>query len=198
MNGVCKSYKMNDPMTWADFKDMPDDLKVSYITALRKRFGCPDKYIAEMMGVGARYLILILKDLGCSAGYGSPKKWDKEGFYAWMSGAEKAVKSCEVEIESEDAVSEAVEEAVSEVEDSLVDIRPDGEAPMCGHEEAESNIGECSNHICKCKSHVMPVIPKRGSMTFEHNDADDALATIKSLLNNMKVNIAISWECVNE
>lgn len=44
--------------------------------------------------------------------------------------------------------------------------------------------------------HYMPVIPKKGSMTFEYNNADDALATIKCLLSNAKVNLTISWECV--
>jgi DNA-binding transcriptional regulator YiaG len=44
--------------------------------------------------------------------------------------------------------------------------------------------------------HYMPVIPKSGSMTFEHNSADDALATIKALLSCAKVNLSISWECI--
>lgn len=44
--------------------------------------------------------------------------------------------------------------------------------------------------------HFMPVIPKKGNMSFEYNYADDALATIKCLLSNAKVNLTISWECV--
>lgn len=41
----------------------------------------------------------------------------------------------------------------------------------------------------------MPVIPKKGSMTFENNNADDALQTIKVLLSNARVNLSITWEC---
>ena len=30
MNGKCETYRMNDPMTWEQFKAMPDDLKVCW------------------------------------------------------------------------------------------------------------------------------------------------------------------------
>ena len=31
MNGECKSFRLNDPMVWKEFKSMPDDLKITYI-----------------------------------------------------------------------------------------------------------------------------------------------------------------------
>ena len=30
MNGECKSYRLNDPMMWEEFKKLPDDIKTMY------------------------------------------------------------------------------------------------------------------------------------------------------------------------
>ena len=46
MNGECKSYRLNDPMAWKEFKSMPDDLKITYINLLRKKFNVPGTSIA--------------------------------------------------------------------------------------------------------------------------------------------------------
>ena len=32
MNGEVKSYHLNSPMLWSEFKSMPDDIQVLYIT----------------------------------------------------------------------------------------------------------------------------------------------------------------------
>lgn len=50
-NGECKSYRMNDPMTWEQFKGLPDDLKVCYIKAIRNKYKVPDIILATCMGV---------------------------------------------------------------------------------------------------------------------------------------------------
>ena len=50
MNGEVKSYRLNDPMTWEEFKAMPDDIMTSYIKLIRERFGASDTAIANMMG----------------------------------------------------------------------------------------------------------------------------------------------------
>ena len=55
---------------------------------------------------------------------------------------------------------------------------------------------ESGVYICDNEYHRLPVIPRNGTMTFEHNNADDALATMKSILSNVKVNLTISWEVV--
>ena len=35
MSGECKSYRLNSPMSWDEFKAMPDDIKITYIKLLR-------------------------------------------------------------------------------------------------------------------------------------------------------------------
>lgn len=99
MSGECKSYRLNDPMSWDEFKSMPDDLKVTYINGIRERFGAPDKYIAEMFGISQGQLGLYLHDLKLEAN-AKVESWEKESFLAWRSGADTTlVKENEPEVE---------------------------------------------------------------------------------------------------
>ena len=74
MNGECKSYRLNSPMTWQEFRSMPDDIKVTYIKLLREKFSCPDSKIGEMMGASKDQVSLMFKKLGLNQG-----KTKKEG-----------------------------------------------------------------------------------------------------------------------
>lgn len=90
MNGECKSYRLNDPLTWQEFISMPDDLKVTYIKLLRQKYNVPDKYIAEMFGINKDYIHRKFKSLGLGREIKtSHPKWDKDGFYAWWHGVDK-------------------------------------------------------------------------------------------------------------
>lgn len=93
MSGECIEYKsLKKPMNWEEFKELPNDIKKEYIKSIREKFGAPDQYIAEMFGVCARTLSLFLKDLNLNAGKESgngKRKWEKEKFYAWRSGADE-------------------------------------------------------------------------------------------------------------
>lgn len=92
MSGECKSYRLNEPMAWKEFKAMPDDIKVTYIKLLRQKFNVPVTYIAKMMGVTESSVRMELKKFGLTEGKGSrsgKSKWDKEGFLAWANGVDK-------------------------------------------------------------------------------------------------------------
>lgn len=72
MSGECIKYaSLKVPMSWDEFKALPNDLKKEYITSIRDRFDAPDKYIAEMLGVSCHTLGLHLRDIGLGVG----KKW---------------------------------------------------------------------------------------------------------------------------
>lgn len=92
MNGECKSYRLNDPMAWKEFKSMPDDIKITYVKLLRQKFNAPVRYIAEMLGIGKETFSREINRLGISEGKhsrGRCTQWDKEGFYAWWKGVDK-------------------------------------------------------------------------------------------------------------
>lgn len=83
MNGEIETYRMNDPLTWAEFKKLPDDIKVLYIKALVQRYDVPIANMAEMFGVHHTNLRNLLKEIGCKLPRRGKHEWDKEGFYAW-------------------------------------------------------------------------------------------------------------------
>ncbi len=92
MSGECKSFRLNEPMAWKEFKAMPDDVKVTYIKLLQQKFNVPFVHIGKMLGCTQRTISLEIIRLGLSEGKnckGRSKKWDKDGFYAWVNGVKK-------------------------------------------------------------------------------------------------------------
>lgn len=90
MNGECKSYRLNEPMMWKEFKQLPDDIKTMYIKGIREKYDIPDKYLAEAMGVASSTFCKWMKCLGCTLGVrmglkGDAWKETEQGlaFYKW-------------------------------------------------------------------------------------------------------------------
>ena len=51
MNGECKVYNLNKPMSYSNFCAMPVDLRIKYLEMLRDKFGANQTEISKMMGV---------------------------------------------------------------------------------------------------------------------------------------------------
>lgn len=122
MNGECVKYaSLKKPMTWAEFKQLPDDLKVTYIKRLREQFNVPDAEIAKMFDVGATgTLWRWFRTLGLNKGVGSggkAKTWNKEGWLAWLHGVDpEAVEPSETPVPEEVPVEENDISATEEIE----------------------------------------------------------------------------------
>lgn len=58
------TYQLGAPMSWKEFKALPDDLKRQYIRSLRDRFNVNAVKLAEMFGVSECYMRGFLRDLG--------------------------------------------------------------------------------------------------------------------------------------
>lgn len=113
LNGDVKSYKLNDPMKWHEFKSMPEDLQVSYIKLLKSKFGVPNKKIGDMLGVHPVTFSKQAKKLGItSERRGASTRWDRDGFYAWMGG----VKAEEVPAVNEETAQMVAPSFVESVE----------------------------------------------------------------------------------
>ena len=91
MNGEVKSYRLNDPMTWQEFKALPDDIKVVYIKGIRERFRVSDSKIFAMFGVrqaaGQHYFAKLGLTLGRAHRFVDS---DNHGFAEWVGGASDA------------------------------------------------------------------------------------------------------------
>ena len=85
LSGECKTYRMNAPMSWKEFEEMPDDLKVMYIKSLRKKFSTPDAAIADMLGVDHTAFNSAIVQLKLHRGSIDIPDWDKDGFSSWRS-----------------------------------------------------------------------------------------------------------------
>ena len=97
MNSEIETYRLNDPLTWQEYKAMPDDIRAIYIKAIRQRYNAPDSQIAKIMGAPQQTFSHEIRRLSISKGKGKQGSWDKEGFFAWRHGviapAEKTEKS---------------------------------------------------------------------------------------------------------
>ena len=87
MNGECKSYRMNDPMKWDEFKKMPEDLQIAYIKAIRQQFNAPDTEITKMMGVTHSWATKYFKKLGLALGKNHKRgHFEKDAWTRWVNG----------------------------------------------------------------------------------------------------------------
>lgn len=166
MNGEVKCYRLNDPMTWAEFTKMPDDIRITYIKLIREKFGTPDQHIGRMLGVCQKTFSTEAIRLGVAAGKGSfKKKWDKDGFYAWCSGAEFPAPAAEAEENGETTET----------------------APVCVENECEETP------VSQGNQEPFPVVPECGKLVFECR-ASQALAVLEKILGDEYIRLSIAWD----
>ena len=56
MNGDVKKYRLNEPMSWAQFKEMPLDLQQEYLNFLVSNFKVGAYILSNMFGIDARVI----------------------------------------------------------------------------------------------------------------------------------------------
>lgn len=185
MNGECKYYRMNDPITWDEFKALPDDLKKLYIKNLKDKFNVPNSAFAEMFGVHQSLVGRYFKCLGISDSARGRVAWNKEGFLAWRHGVPaEGVRPSETPVDSEET---PVEPIVTVKE--LAPMYPLVEMSNNETKETESSNSACTETHC--------LVPMCGDMTFEGN-AHDILRTIGQLLNGKNVHLNVKWDVLED
>jgi hypothetical protein len=167
MNGEAKAYRLNEPMNWEEFREMPDDLKVIYIQAIRDKYKVSDTRIANMMGVSQMTFSKTVRKLGIGLGRGTGHaNADNDGFLAWCNGLPVA------------------ENPVEEIpaDEYLEDVE-------------EQEIEEVAEEVCEPVDIWTPVraIPCSGSMTFV-GVAQNALRSVSDILGTANVRMTITWE----
>lgn len=130
MNGEVKTYQMNKPISYAEFKKYPNDLKITYIQNLRKRFDVPDIEIARKMGCPKSTLGLLLKNLGCSGKRRGAHRWNKDSWEKWWNGDSDelaiAVSCDDLVANMRDYVRAEAEECDSQPTEPVVESEVDG------------------------------------------------------------------------
>ena len=110
LNGPTRTWKLDEPMLWKDFKEMPEEIQREYLLKLRDHFHASDQAIGDMMGVAYMTVCRCRKSLGISTP-GTRNKMSKaqtEAFCNWIERS--AVPAPEPDEEPEPApVSEQTE-----------------------------------------------------------------------------------------
>ncbi len=92
MNSDVASYNLNQPMSWAEYKKLPDDLKEQYLRKLRERYGATAAAIGKMMGVNRVTVSRELESFGIPAAkQGTRQSPEWENFVRYGTPMAKAV-----------------------------------------------------------------------------------------------------------
>lgn len=170
MNGEVKSYRLNEPMRWSEFKSMPDDVRVIYIQAIRQKYGVSDSQIAKMLGAAQTSFSKEVIRLGINFGRRCKNSvvFDKEAWIAWCNGITP------IPVKGE-FVDQAADEPEAEVQ-----------------EEAAEEITFAPKPVEEVK-----VIPRSGNMVFEGR-VEDIMRSVETILGGAKVHISITWDVAQE
>ena len=165
MNGEVKTYSLNRPMRWKEFKLLPDDLRREYIENLQKRFGVMQKDLAVMFGVSVNSVGLETKKLGIKFPHrGGWANTNNGGFRAFCAEEPKA-----------DPVEAPTGTKPSEPEDE----EPPEEVKATKAPPVQNKLGA----------------PKSGSLCFENTTTTEALNLVFSVLGSVSIaRLSVSWE----
>lgn len=87
LNGPVTSYDMGKPMTYQNFKKMPEDLQRAYLQGIIERFHPTQRIIGELWGISHDSVGIWLRKLGVSpaGGRGKRSNFDKDAWEAWIA-----------------------------------------------------------------------------------------------------------------
>ncbi len=197
MNGECKSYRLNDPMKWKEFKYMPQDLQRDYITALRNRFGANNNVLFEMLGIsraaGSKYFAKI----GLSLGKGkTPGKFDEEAWTRWVNGLPAA--PVEESVVDEAAIQEYAEkdiESIRELCEALQNIKEDPVRELCKAPDAD--ISDLPSGVSYIRVPQYDTGNRAsissGTLSFSGN-VYDILQRLGTIIGNENVEMTVVWD----
>ena len=217
MNGDVKSYNLNKPMTWEEFRRMPQDLQIMYIKKLRNEFGVPDIVLSKAMGVCKSSFSKAMRDLNLSLGKSAGatgKKWlnseKSSKFYEYwnkFSKKDESIKEESVE-EKNEAVeemdiseafaqigtyaTEGLAEGVKRYDDSSTKITND---PVTIPEPSQNyylahDLDKYAVSNTNEPSHI--TIPTGGRLSFDCK-FDDAVKVLESILSGTNVRLNVDW-----
>ena len=218
MNGDVKSYNLNRPMTWKEFRSMPQDLQIMYIKKLRNEFGVPDSVLGKAMGVCKSSFSKAMRDLNLSIGKSAGatgRQWlNSEKSFKFSEYWNKFENKKEDIIEEESAkdetenveetdiskafaqigtyVTEGLAEGINKHDDPSTKITND---PATIPEPSQSyylahELDKYAVSSTNEPSHI--TIPTGGRLSFDCK-FDDAVKVLESILSGTNVRLNVDW-----
>ena len=218
MNSDVKSYNLNKPMTWKEFRSMPQDLQIMYIKKLRNEFGVPDIVLGKAMGICKSSFSRAMSELNLSLGKcagAKGKQWlDSEKSFKFFEywnkfNKEKAVE--ENSIEDEEEIESTKEESISKEFAQIGTYVADGFTKAINeHDDLSTNTTNdpvtipkpsqscyVANNLDKYAvsstnepEHI--AIPTGGRLSFDCK-FDDAIKVLESILSGTNVRLNVDW-----
>lgn len=151
MNGDVNIYKLNEPMSWKEFKMMPDDIQSQYLNGIISKYDPDAITMARMFKTTPETVRRRMKELGIKpkkGGHYVPNRND--AFLAWWHG---------ISSESGGAVENAAEPDKVEEVKTIAELPGRKLAPLSGHMTlcgTPAEIGETiasflGNECIKCE-----------------------------------------------
>lgn len=105
MSGECMSYRLNEPMKWAEFKAMPEDIQRQYVQLLRERYGVSNSNLADMFETSRPAASKQFSMLGLEHSKKGAKVRDKEGWEKFLErGSAETEQNAEKDLEQQDEI----------------------------------------------------------------------------------------------
>lgn len=188
MNSEVKSYNLNKPMSWTDFRNMPKDLQITYIKKLRNNYDVPDAILAESFGISQSYISQFLASLGLGSGLNAGAKrkgWRKsekaKRFYAWWSQGEYDTAKVN-DISTIKVSSNEITNVVSKDTDSIA---------------VTDYTTEVKHFIDAVRAPSL--IPNGGALTFDSTTIEEAAKVLSEILGeSTKVSLRVDWAVLKE
>lgn len=199
MNGDVKSYNLNRPMTWEEFRNMPQDLQIMYIKKLRNEFGVPDIVLSKAMGVCKSSFSKAMRDLNLSLGKSAGatgKQWlnseKSSKFSEYWNKFENKKEDALEKVIVEDEAEAAEENGADDTDISEMNYGTD----KLFHYATKYNSGRYPSttvdHVVE-PDHV--AIPTGGRLSFDCK-FDDAVKVLESILSGTNVRLTVDWVVV--
>lgn len=163
MNGECKTYRLNSPMKWTEFKIMPLEHQETYLKLLRQRYNVSDAQLAKMFGVAQSTATHYLKKVGLnrSGVFSGKEEWDKEGFWRWANGvpAETAEEIPVVQFDTNDQI-EAVHDKIEAAEKQIEELEFVPELGICEPETTPELLNKILEEVEQEKNQENVAMPE--------------------------------------
>lgn len=119
--GDVVSYKMNEPLKWKEFCELPSDLKEEYLNGLVENYAAGASKIAGMFGVSGSSLFRLIRNDGLKVTFPKGRcPADKQGLFEQFLGANDTGEACTV-ANAEEANEENCEPRNTRDSDSLIE-----------------------------------------------------------------------------
>lgn len=159
MSGAVNTYNIKNPMKWAEFKKMPDDLRKEYLTRLRKLYSVTNPALAKMFGVSEATVRLESQKLGIPAGNkGGRTAPEWYNFIKYGTPGPVPEKAEEVKCDPVECVPEEVVKPCEEPE--IMMMLPEIEKAKCEIDFLRNRVRELerANTILEAKMSVVNMI----------------------------------------